>query len=64
MIVRVLLPHESLPSFIWPIVGILLLVCLAASAYRFVVHQILAADRELAAQKLSKSSTAVCARRR
>jgi hypothetical protein len=49
-IVRVL-PYEWLPSFVWPIVGILLVVCVAASAYRFVVHQLIAAGRELAGAK-------------
>lgn len=51
---RVLLPYQWLPSFVWPIVGILLVVCMAASAYRFVVHQIVVAGRELARRKADR----------
>jgi hypothetical protein len=49
-----MLPYEWLPSFVWPIVGILLVVCVAASAYRFVVHQVIVAGRELAGAKGDK----------
>lgn len=42
------LPYDRLPEFVWPGAGLLLLICAAAFAYRFVVQQIVVAGRELA----------------
>ncbi len=40
-------PYDLLPRFVWPVLGLLLLVCASAYTYRFVMHQALLARREL-----------------
>ena len=40
------LPYDRLPGFVWPLVGVLGLACMTAWAYRFVVHQLVMAERE------------------